>query len=96
MDSKTLYKTDEGSIAGGVCKGISEVYGFDVNIVRLVTLLLLFAAGVPLIVYIIMWIVLPDKEDVIKKDWDTLMIIKSIAEHIVKNTGEKSVNQYKY
>ena len=67
MDSKTLYKTEEGSILGGVCMGISEVYGFDVNIVRLVTLLLLFAAGVPLIVYVIMWIVLPDKKDVVKK-----------------------------
>ena len=67
MNSKTLYKTDEGSVFGGVCAGISEVYGWDVSIVRLVTLLLLFAAGVPIIVYIIMWLVLPDKENVEKK-----------------------------
>ena len=65
MDNKTLYKTDDGSVLGGVCKGISEVYRWDVNMVRLVTLLLLFAAGVPLIVYLIMWIVLPDKKDVV-------------------------------
>jgi len=65
MDNKTLYKTDQGSVLGGVCKGISEVYSWDVNMVRLVTLLLLFAAGVPLIVYLIMWIVLPNKKDVV-------------------------------
>jgi phage shock protein PspC (stress-responsive transcriptional regulator) len=65
MDNKTLYKTEQGSVLGGVCKGISEVYKWDVNIVRLVTLLLLFAAGVPFIVYLIMWIVLPNKKDVV-------------------------------
>lgn len=64
-DNKTLYKTSQGSVFGGVCKGMSEVYNWDVSIVRLVTLLLLFAAGVPLIVYIVMWIVLPDKKDVV-------------------------------
>lgn len=64
-ENKALYKTDQGSVLGGVCKGISEVYNFDVSIVRLVALLLLFAAGVPFIVYIVMWIVLPDKKDVV-------------------------------
>ncbi|AIO18163.1 DNA-binding transcriptional activator PspC [Candidatus Izimaplasma bacterium HR1] len=64
-ESKKLYKTDNGSVLGGVCKGISEVYNIDVSMVRLITVLLLFAAGMPFIVYIIMWIVLPDKKDVI-------------------------------
>ena len=63
-ENKTLYKNDQGSVLGGVCKGISEVYNLDVSIVRLVTLLLLFVAGVPLIVYIVMWIVLPNKKDI--------------------------------
>jgi len=65
MDNKRLYKTNEGSVFGGVCKGISEVYDWDVSIVRLVTLLLLLAAGTPVIVYLIMWLVLPNKKDVI-------------------------------
>lgn len=68
MDNKTLYKTDKGSVLGGVCKGFSEVYNWDVAIVRLVALLLLFAAGVPFIVYLVMWIVLPNKKDVVTYD----------------------------
>lgn len=67
-ENKTLYKTSEGSVFGGVCKGFSEVYGMDVSMVRLVTLLLLLFAGVPLLVYIIMWIVLPNKKDVIQSN----------------------------
>jgi len=64
-ESKTLYKTDKGSVLGGVCKGFSEVYNYDVSVVRLIALLLLFVAGVPFIIYIVMWIVLPDKKDVV-------------------------------
>jgi phage shock protein PspC (stress-responsive transcriptional regulator) len=66
-ENKTLYKTDKGSVLGGVCKGISEVYDMDVSLVRLIAVLLLFVAGAPFIIYIIMWIVLPDKKDVIIK-----------------------------
>lgn len=65
MNEKRLYKTDEGAVLGGVCKGISEVYDMDVSIVRLIALLLLFVAGAPFIIYIVMWIVLPDKKDVV-------------------------------
>ena len=65
MENKTLYKTDKGSVLGGVCKGISEVYNWDVSMVRLITLLLVFVAGVPLIIYLVMWIVLPAKKDVV-------------------------------
>lgn len=67
-ESKTLYKTSQGSVLGGVCKGFSEVYNLDVSLVRLVTFLLLFFAGVPFIIYLVMWIVLPNKEDVIVND----------------------------
>lgn len=65
MDKKALYKSDEGSVLGGVCKGVSELYNWDVSMVRLITLLLIFAAGVPVIVYLIMWIVLPEKKNVV-------------------------------
>lgn len=69
MNSKTLYKTDENSVIGGVCAGISEVYGFDVSIVRIITLVL-FLIGAPLIIYIVMWIVLPEKKDVVVEEID--------------------------
>ena len=64
-ESKKLYKTDQGSVLGGVCKGISEVYNIDVSMIRLITVLLMFVAGMPFIVYIVMWIVLPSKKDVV-------------------------------
>lgn len=66
MDNKKLYKSKEGSVIGGVCKGFSELYNWDVSLVRLFTVLaFLFFSGVPFIVYIVMWIVLPNKNDVV-------------------------------
>jgi|LGOV01.1.fsa_nt_gb phage shock protein PspC (stress-responsive transcriptional regulator) len=64
-NSKKLYKTSDGAVFGGICKGFSEVYDTDVSVVRLVTLLLLLFAGVPLLVYIVMYFVIPNKDDVV-------------------------------
>jgi phage shock protein PspC (stress-responsive transcriptional regulator) len=44
----------------GVCAGVADFFGLDVNLVRLVWFLaLLFGAGA--ILYIILWIVVPEK-----------------------------------
>jgi phage shock protein PspC (stress-responsive transcriptional regulator) len=44
----------------GVCAGVADFFGLDIKLVRLVWLLaLLFGAGA--ILYIILWIVVPEK-----------------------------------
>ena len=66
-DQKRLYKTSEGAQLGGVCKGVSEVYNWDVTWVRIIYVLLtLFVIGSPILLYIILYFVLPDKSDVIQ------------------------------
>ena len=68
-ETKRLYKTKDGSVLGGVCKGFSEVYNFDVSMVRIIYILLtIFVVGSPLIIYLVFYFVLPDKQEVIKKD----------------------------
>lgn len=63
---KKLYKTKDGASIGGICKGISEVYAVDVSVVRILTVLItLLVTGIPLIVYFVMYLVLPDKSEVI-------------------------------
>lgn len=68
-DNKKLYKTKDGASLGGVCKGISEVYNLDVSVVRILTVLItILVTGIPLIAYLVMYIVLPNKEDIKQKD----------------------------
>lgn len=84
---KRLYKTSEGNVLGGVCKGISEVYGWDVSMVRLVYILLtFFVVGSPIIIYIIMYLILPDKQDV----------IKSVNKNALSDDYTIDENEYKY
>ena len=44
MPNKRLYKTSEGAMLFGVCKGISEYLNIDVTIVRLLWVILGFTS----------------------------------------------------
>jgi phage shock protein PspC (stress-responsive transcriptional regulator) len=69
LKSKKLYKTKKGAMIGGVLQGFAEVYELDPSLVRIVYVLLtLFIIGSPIILYLILYLVLPNKEDVLKKD----------------------------
>ncbi|CAN5150202.1 hypothetical protein BH09ACT1_BH09ACT1_18590 [soil metagenome] len=47
---------------GGVCAAIARRFGWDVSVVRVVTVLSLLLPGPQLLAYVILWIVIP-KED---------------------------------
>lgn len=56
-----LYRPRESRMIAGVCAGFAHRYGWDLAIVRLVLVLsFFFGAGVPLIAYVIAWIVMPN------------------------------------
>ncbi|MBN2596526.1 PspC domain-containing protein [Labilibaculum sp.] len=59
--SKKLKRSSDKMIAG-VCAGIAEYLGWEISLVRVAYVLLsIFSAGFPgLLVYIILWFVLPD------------------------------------
>lgn len=55
-----LYRSSQNKMLAGVCAGVADFFGLDVKLVRLVWLLaLLFGAGA--ILYIMLWIVVPEK-----------------------------------
>ena len=62
---KKLYKNPAKKKIAGVCQGIAEYFNVDPTIVRVIWGLLFFAYGFGLGLYILMWIILPDKEEAI-------------------------------
>ncbi len=55
-----LYRPRERRMIAGVCAGFALRYGWDVTIVRLVLVLsVLLGLGVPIIGYLIAWVVMP-------------------------------------
>jgi phage shock protein PspC (stress-responsive transcriptional regulator) len=64
MTTKTLKRSKNGMIAG-VCAGIAEWQGWDPTIVRIVYVLIsvLSAAFPGILVYIILWIIMPQADE---------------------------------
>ena len=55
-----LYRSSDRKIAG-VCAGLAENFGLGVGVVRLVMLVLLLFTGVGLVAYLILWVIMPEK-----------------------------------
>jgi len=58
---KKLYRDERRKTIGGVCAGLAEYFDIDVAIVRALFLLTFIFMGTGLMVYIVLWIVLPKK-----------------------------------
>ena len=56
---KRLFRDPDDTMLGGVASGIAAYLGCDPTVVRLVLLLLIFVFGLPVLAYLILWVVLP-------------------------------------
>ncbi len=57
---KRLIKS-KNRILGGVCGGIAEYFGWDPTLVRVLWVLISLAWGTGIVLYIILWIIMPKK-----------------------------------
>ena len=57
-NTKRLLRTPDGIIAG-VCGGLAEIFGLDVSLIRIATLILILFGGLSIWVYIILWLIVP-------------------------------------
>ncbi|HEU5011162.1 MAG TPA: PspC domain-containing protein [Roseiflexaceae bacterium] len=60
METRLVRSRDDKIIAG-VCGGIARALGVDSTVVRLVFVLSIFAVGVSPLIYVILWIVMPEE-----------------------------------
>ena len=61
--ASTLTRPREGRIIAGVCAGLAQRFGWSVTVVRLLFLLSLVLPGSQVIVYAILWILMPNPRD---------------------------------
>jgi phage shock protein C len=59
MEPRKLYRSETNKMLGGVCAGLGEYFNIDPTIVRLVFVLAALLAGHGILVYVILWIVIP-------------------------------------
>jgi phage shock protein PspC (stress-responsive transcriptional regulator) len=57
---KRLYRDPDNKVLGGVCSGVGHYFGFDPVWLRIALALLLVFAGTGVLIYIILWIAIPE------------------------------------
>ena len=75
-NGKVLVRNRDNRIVAGVCAGLADYLGMDVNVVRLlVAVVTVFTAGTAILAYLVAWAVIPEEgqktsiaEDVINKN----------------------------
>ncbi|MEX2502891.1 MAG: PspC domain-containing protein [Trueperaceae bacterium] len=59
MERKRLERTSGDKWLGGVCGGLGRHFAIDPTIVRLIFIVALFGFGTGLLVYLVLWFVMP-------------------------------------
>jgi phage shock protein PspC (stress-responsive transcriptional regulator) len=59
MDNRRLTRCESDRMVAGVCSGLGHYLNIDPTIVRLIFVLMFLLGGHGLLVYIILWIVMP-------------------------------------
>ena len=94
---KKMFRNPDDKVLGGVASGVSAYFGIDVIIIRLLFVVLVFFGGTGLILYIILWIILPEARTITDKMemQGEPVTLKNIETNIKKNLrvdeGEESV-----
>ena len=57
-----LIRPRSGRVIAGVCLALANRYGWNVTTVRLLTLLSFLLPGTQLIIYIILWVLIPTEK----------------------------------
>ena len=100
---KRLYRDGDNKVLGGVCSGIGHYFGLDSVWLRIALLLMLFFAGTGILLYIILWIAMPEAKTTAEKlamkgeKADINNISKAVKEEAeqLKKRIEKYGNEFK-
>lgn len=64
---KRLFRDPDNKVLGGVCSGVGHYFGFDPVWLRIALALLLVFAGTGVLIYIILWIAIPEANTTAEK-----------------------------
>lgn len=73
-ESKRLYRSRINRQLQGVCGGLGEYFNVDPTLVRLIFIVLSLAGGPGLILYILLWVIMPEEP---LGEWDRYGKVKN-------------------
>jgi len=87
METKKLFRSVDDNIIAGVCGGLAEYFQIDGSLVRIIFILLAIGGGSGVLIYVILWLVVPSakqngSEKQNKKEIDKEEKIKEFADEV--------------
>jgi phage shock protein PspC (stress-responsive transcriptional regulator) len=64
---RRMYRDPDSRIIGGVCSGLAAYWNMDPTIVRVVFVVLVFLGGSGLLIYLILWLIMPEAQTTAQK-----------------------------
>ena len=65
---KKLHRSEDDRWLAGVCGGIADYFNVDSTLVRVLFILFGFLVGGGILIYIILWIIMPQAPNIVVKD----------------------------
>lgn len=59
--TRRIQRSRSNKMIGGVAGGLAEYFGIDATIVRILFVLLLLPGGLSPLIYVILWVVMPEE-----------------------------------
>jgi phage shock protein PspC (stress-responsive transcriptional regulator) len=66
-ETRRIYRDPDSRILGGVCGGLGSYLGIDPVVIRILFVLIFFGFGFGLLIYIILWIAIPEAKTTAQK-----------------------------
>jgi phage shock protein C len=70
--TETFYRDKSGGMIAGVCAGLADYFGVSPTILRLGFVLLALAGGPGVMIYLVLWLILPEKATLGTRQGDTV------------------------
>ena len=59
-EPRKLYRSRNQRMLAGVCGGLAEYFNVDATLIRVLFLVLTVFGGSGLVIYVVMWLIVPD------------------------------------
>ncbi len=61
METKKLYRSKKNRMIAGVCGGLGDYFNIDPTLVRLLFVLIGLAVGGGFLLYLLLWLIMPEE-----------------------------------
>jgi phage shock protein C len=63
MQEKKMHRSTTNKMVAGICGGLADYFGLDASLMRIIFVVLALLGGPGILLYIVLWIVLPEGPD---------------------------------